>query len=180
MTEHNAGEILRLLADIERRSRQFSDGIPKEEVVLLWEGVLFTAAGLKMIAPLDEVKEILNYPPTVTKVPGATKWMLGVANIRGNLLPIIDLQVYLGGQAVNIGRRARVLVVNHEGLYAGLLVADVQGMRHFSEDQLTGMEIPPEQVTPYIAKAYEYEGAIRPVFSMNRLAENSEFRVAAL
>lgn len=180
MTGQDAGEVLRLLGDIESRSRQFSEGLPKEEVVLLWEGVLFTVAGLKMIAPLDEVKEILNYPPTVTKVPGATKWMRGVANSRGNLLPIIDLQVYLGGQPISIGRRSRVLVVNHEGLYAGLLVAGVQGMRHFSEEQLMSVESPPEEVTPFITKAYEYEGAIRPVFSMNQLAENSEFRVAAV
>ncbi len=180
MAEQSAGEILRLLADIESRSQQFSAGLPKEEVTLLWEGVLFTVAGLKMIAPLDEVKEILNYPAAVTRVPGATNWMLGVANSRGNLLPIIDLQVYLGGKPITIGRRARVLIINHEGLYAGLLVADVQGMRHFSEEQLASGDVPNEQVRPFIAKAYEYEGAIRPVFSMNRLAEISEFRVAAV
>ncbi len=180
MAEQSAEEIIRLLADIESRSQQFSPGLPKEEVALLWEGVLFTVVGLKMIAPLDEVKEILNYPSAVTPVPGSAEWMLGVANSRGNLLPIIDLQVYLGGKPISIGRRTRVLIINHEGLYAGLLVADVQGMRHFSDEQLTSGDVPVKEVLPFVTKAYEYEGTIRPVFSMNRLAIESEFRVAAV
>lgn len=53
-----------------------------------------------MIAPLEEVKEILNYPDGVTRVPGTQAWLLGMANIRGNLLPLIDLQQFLGGVPV--------------------------------------------------------------------------------
>ena len=45
----------------------------------------------------DEVVEILPMPQ-VTPVPGAQPWLLGVANIRGNLLPIVDLKQFLEGE----------------------------------------------------------------------------------
>ena len=132
--ESEARELVLLLQDIENRSRKFAFDRPhKEESKFTWEGVLFTILGEKLLTALGEVKEILNYPSNVTHVPGAQSWVRGVANVRGSLLPIFDLQEYLGGSAIAIGRRTRVLVIAHEGLFAGLMVADVYGMRHFNE-----------------------------------------------
>ncbi|WP_428608055.1 chemotaxis protein CheW [Sedimenticola sp.] len=180
MTETTSADLLHLLQNIESRSHQNAVGLPKHKVQQYWEGVLFSIAGLGVIAPLQEVKEILNYPEELTQVPGTQDWLLGMANIRGNLLPIIDLQQFLGGAPVVIGRRSRVLVINHQGLYSGLLVGNVQGMRHFLEEQRTSVPILPEYIRQFVQGAYQIEGAIRPVFSMHLLAENTEFRVASL
>jgi len=180
MTETTSADLLRLLQDIESRSQQNAAGLPKQKSQQYWEAVLFNITGLGVMAPLQEVKEILNYPDEVTRVPGTQAWLLGMANIRGNLLPIIDLQQCLGGAPVVIGRRSRVLVINHQGIYAGLLVGDVQGMRHFLDEQRTGVPALPEHIRQFVQGAYEAEGAARPVFSLNLLAENTEFRVASL
>lgn len=180
MTETTSTDLLRLLQTIESRSHQYAVGLPKQKIEQYWEGVLFSISGMGVIAPLEEVKEILNYPDGVTRVPGTQAWMLGIANIRGTLLPLIDLQKFLGGAPVVIGRRSRVLVINHQGLYSGLLVGDVQGMRHFLERQRCVVPALPDTIRQFVQGAYETEGAIRPVFSMNLLAENSEFRVASV
>ena len=180
MAEKTPADLLHLLQSIEQRSRQNAVGLPKQKLQQFWEGVLFSVTGLGVIAPLDEVKEILNFPPEVTRVPGTRPWLLGMANIRGNLLPIIDLQQFLGGAPVVIGRRSRVLVVNHQGLYAGLLVGDVQGMRHFLDEQRATVPTMSDNLRQFVQGAYEYEGSVRPVFSMNILAENTDFRVASL
>ncbi len=136
MESITAEKTVELLQDIESRSRRFAIGLPQQvEVKQFWEGVLFVSSGMHSIAPLNEVKEILNYPSAVTSVPGTKPWILGVANIRGNLLPLIDLQLFLGGTATTIGRRSRVLVIDHQGLYAGLLVGDVKGIRHLTDEQ---------------------------------------------
>lgn len=176
----DSGKILRQLVDIERRSRQFAAGLPQEEVKLFWEGILFGVAGIGAIAPLGEIREILNVPTEITKIPGTRDWVLGMANIRGSLLPIFDLQLFLGSAPVPIGRRSRVLVIDHEGLFAGLLVGDVQGMRHFSDEQLVEVPVLAESIIPFVEKAYELDGTVRPVFSMSVLAQSAEFRVAAL
>lgn len=157
-----------------------AEGLPKEdEGKRFWEGVLCTVAGTRIVAPLGEIAEILNYPASITRVPGTKSWVVGIANIRGNLLPIIDLQVFLGGKHIVTGRRSRVLVINHEGLYVGLLVGDVHGMRHFSDDQ--GAEVPmlPGVVRQYVRSAYNLDNETWPVFSTKLLAENPGFQVAA-
>ncbi|MES9854993.1 MAG: chemotaxis protein CheW [Sedimenticola sp.] len=181
MESITAEKTVELLQDIESRSRRFAIGLPQQvEVKQFWEGVLFVSSGMHSIAPLNEVKEILNYPSAVTSVPGTKPWILGVANIRGNLLPLIDLQLFLGGTATTIGRRSRVLVIDHQGLYAGLLVGDVKGIRHLTDEQGAPVPLLPNTARRYIQRAYKLEGAVWSVFSMGMLAETSGFRVAAI
>lgn len=181
MSNLTANEIIQQLLEMESRSRQFAKGLPQQvEIRQLWEGILFSVAGMQAIAPMDEVKEILNFPPAVTKVPGTKPWILGIANVRGTLLPVVDLQAFLGGSAIAIGRRSRLLVINHEGLYTGLLINDVRGMRHFGEEQRRGAPSLFGKIREFVGESYEMEGHRWPVLSMNRLAADGEFRAAAL
>lgn len=176
--ESEAREIILLLRDIEDQSRKFAFDLPhKEESKLTWEGVLFTILDRRLLTALGEVKEILNYPPTVTPVPGAQSWVRGVANVRGSLLPIFDLQKYLGGNSISIGRKTRVLVIEHEGLFAGLMVADVFGMRHFNEELCIREHGTIGLLGRYVTGAYDVDGDKCPIISMKVLAEDPDFQV---
>ncbi len=178
--ESEAKDLMLLLQNIESQSREFAFDLPhQEESKFTWEGVLFTILGLRLLTALGEVKEILNYPSNVTSVPGAQPWVRGVANVRGSLLPIFDLQEYLGGGAINIGRRTRVLVIEHEGLFAGLMVADVFGMRHFERKLLIQKQDVTDQIGRYVTGAYDVDGEQYPILSMHMLAEDQEFQVVA-
>ncbi len=175
-----SSEIILLLQDIEKQSREFAFDIPhKEESKLFWEGVLFTILGKKFLTALGDVKEILNYPQNVSSVPGAQKWVRGVANVRGSLLPIFDLQQFLGGNPISIGRKTRVLVIEHEGLFAGLMVEDVFGMRHFNTELHIQEHNADKMVSPYIAGAYDVDGVLCPILSTRVLAEDQGFQVVA-
>jgi len=61
----------------------------------VWEGVVFVLGEERFIASVSEIRELLTLPESITRVPGTRPWMMGVANIRGDLLPIVDLQRYL-------------------------------------------------------------------------------------
>jgi len=173
-------ELVLLLQDIERRNRESALDLPlKEEAASTWEGVLYSIAGQRLLTSLNQVKEILNYPTAITPVPGALPWVHGVANVRGNLLPILDLQEYLVGERVMIGRRTRVLVINHNGLFAGLIVGEVHGMRHFQSDSLEDKWDGSGSLRRYIDGAYQDTSESYPVFSMYALAEDPGFQVAA-
>jgi twitching motility protein PilI len=175
-----SGEIILLLQDIENKSREFAFDIPhKEESKLFWEGVLFTILGKKFLTSLGDVKEILNYPQNVSSVPGAQKWVRGVANVRGSLLPIFDLQQFLGGNSLTIGRKTRILVIEHEGLFAGLMVDDVFGMRHFNTDLHIREHKTEKPVSRYVSGAYDVDGILCPILSMRVLAEDQSFQVVA-
>lgn len=175
-------ELVQLLSDIEQCSVARLAALPElEDAHHYWEGVIFSLNGQRLVAPLNEVAEILHYPADITRVPGTHAWVKGVANVRGSLLPIIDLQLFLGGELVVIGRRCRVLVVKYQGFFSGLLVNDVLGMRHFSqENQMDYSPSGEGLLERFVKTAFEYDGDNCPVFSMFALADSAEFQMAAL
>ena len=77
-------------------------------------------------------------PSVVTRVPGAKAWIRGIANVRGQLLPVVDLRAFLGGGTTNTDRSTRVLVAHHREVPAGLLVDEVLGFRRFNEGEFSG------------------------------------------
>ncbi len=77
-------------------------------------------AGELYLVAREEAREVLGVPAPLTRVPGAKSWILGLANVRGQLLPIIDLRAYLGAGATPASRTARIIVVNHRDIPAGL------------------------------------------------------------
>ena len=127
-----------LFLELERRSKAAVAGragaaAGTEE----WVGIAFRLGGDLFIAPRAEVREVLMYPHATTRVPGAKAWINGIANVRGYLLPVVDVKVLLGGGQVNPDRATRLLVVNHREIPAGLVVDEVLGFRRFSTTSLT-------------------------------------------
>jgi len=182
MLAQTSHELVQLLSDIEQRSIAQVSHLPElEEAHQYWEGVLFSLDQVRLIAPLNEVVEILHFPADITRVPGTHAWVKGVANVRGSLLPIIDLQLFLGGKPVMTGRRCRVLVIKHQGVFSGLLVQGVIGMRHFSQEKQKEYSPSGDSLLErFVSTAFEYDGDIWPVFGMFALAESAEFQIAAL
>ena len=82
-----------LLQELERRSRAAlagkgsSGGLSSE-----WVGVGFRIGDEQFVASRKEVREVLMLPESMTREPGAKRWVLGIANLRGHLLPLIDLK----------------------------------------------------------------------------------------
>lgn len=181
MTSSTAKSPVLLLAEIERRSRQNAAGLPQQEdVTEQWSGIGFRIGELQMLAPLGEVTEILHFP-AMSRVPGTKSWVLGIANVRGNLLPIMDLDGYLHGRRTPVNKRSRVLVINHRGVFAGLLVDEVLGLRHFEEgDRVAELPRIDASVAPYLDKAYRGANETWVVFSMRKLAESPLFLQAAV
>lgn len=174
-------ELITQLMDMEQRSSVKQESLPQlDESQLLWDGIAFNLMSTPVVAQLSDVREILNLPAAITRVPGTRSWMLGMANIRGNLLPITDLQVFLGGNAVAVGKRSRVLVIEYEDARIGLLVGGVQGILHFRPDQRVVDQPLPGALAKYCAEAYLVGEESWPVFDVHLLAEDPEFQMAAL
>lgn len=70
----------------------------------------FTLAGCDYGIPILDVKEILQYEP-ITPVPSVPRWIRGVINLRGAVVPVVDLALKLGQPETSITRRTCVLIV---------------------------------------------------------------------
>jgi len=170
-----------LLQELERRSRVAlagkgsSGGLSAE-----WVGVGFRIGQEQFVSSRREVREVLMLPETMTRVPGAKKWVLGIANLRGHLLPLIDLKMMLGSGRTSLKRSTRVISVNHREIPAGLVVDEVLGFRRFADNEFTET-CPPTVVRcdRYLEGGYQRGHDVWPNFRLFNLVESSSFLQAA-
>ncbi|MBS0367512.1 MAG: purine-binding chemotaxis protein CheW [Proteobacteria bacterium] len=170
-----------LLAEMERRGRAVSAQVGQEPTDgREWVGVALRMAGDLYLVAREETREVLGVPASTTRVPGAKPWIRGLANVRGQLLPIIDLRHFLGSGVTPVTRNTRVLVVNHREIPAGLLVDEVLGFRRFAEGEF-GAEAPPTvaRCDRYLAGAFRRGAEQWPVLSVRAVVESPAFAEAA-
>jgi twitching motility protein PilI len=188
-TASGGGDVLRglrdrpfeLLKELEKRSRNLSAGnAPDAAVGKEWVGVAFRMGGETFLVAREETREVLGYPAVVTRIPGARSWVKGLANIRGQLMPMLDLRQFLGSGSTVTGRNTRIIVVNHREIPAGLMVDEVLGFRRFAESEFN-TEPPPTVVRcdSYLAGAFRRGGEVWPVLSLKSLVESQSFLQAA-
>ena len=174
-----------VLADYERRSLAHVAGLPEQlDAPGLWRGVGYRIGSHRLASGFDEVVEILPLPP-VTPVPGAQAWMLGVANIRGNLLPIVDLKQFLEGERTVLHEGQRVLIVRQSGGDVAVTIDELYGQRSFVEDQKIDADGTTDganftgRYAHFVDRAYKLGDHPWGVFSLSLLARTPEFRQAA-
>lgn len=170
-----------LLEDIDLRSRTKALGLPQQiEVRRTWSGVGFRLGDVHLLSKLEEVDEIL-ISPEMTRVPSALSWVKGIANIRGMLLPIMDLSDFIDGDAIQAGRKTRVILIKKGELVSGLMVDEVFGMRHFFEEERTeNVPESSEKLKKYLQGAFRKGDMHWGIFDMDNLAEDPGFlQVAA-
>jgi len=170
-----------LLKELEKRSRAVAaDGAVEPADAKEWVGVAFRMGGETFLVAREETREVLGYPPVVTRIPGARSWVKGLANVRGQLLPMLDLRQFLGSGSTAPGRNTRVIVVNHRDIPAGLVVDEVLGFRRFTESEFNH-EAPPTVIRcdTYLAGAFRRGGEVWPVLRLRSLVESQGFLQAA-
>lgn len=165
-----------ILRDIESRSRSKALGLPQQiEIRRTWSGIGFRLGETYLLTELDEVEEIL-ISPTMTRIPSGTSWVKGIANVRGMLLPIMDLHDFIDGEPVKKSKKSRVLLIRKGEMISGLMVDEVFGMRHFFEEEKTEQEEKiSDNLKKYLTGAYR-QGTIHwNVFDMDNLANDPMF-----
>lgn len=169
------------LLELAERSLAQAKGLPAQvDITPHWSGIGFSLAGQRMVAPLGEVVEIL-VPPQSTRLPGVQPWVKGVSNVRGRLLPLFDLESFFGSGLSGSRKAHRVMTLEMDDLYSGLIVSEVYGMQHFPVDCFTqGAPESAAQLTPFIEGHYHHQGVDWMVFRPSRLAQDSKFFNAAI
>jgi twitching motility protein PilI len=126
------------------------------------------------------VIEVLEYP-VLSQVPRTRSWVLGIANVRGNLLPVFDFGAWLGGEATVPGSRTRVLVVDHGGIYAGLVVDEVFGIRHFLQEEYTASDSAAAGILqPYLKNGFRRGDQVWSIFNLHELVLEPGFLKTAM
>ena len=169
------------LLDYEERSLAHVPGRPESiEAAGHWRGVGFRLGQRRLVSSFDEVMEILPMP-LVTPVPGAQPWMLGVANVRGTLLPVVDLKQFLEGERTVVHDGQRMLVVRQSGGNVAVLIDELYGQRTFNDTHRADMAGEDDgRYGHFVSQVYRLADTNWAVFSMQVLTRTPEFRQATV
>ena len=129
--------------------------------------------------PISLVHEIVR-PPEITNVPHAPEYVEGVMNLRGRIVPVIDLRRRFGGAAIANSRKNRVLVVDVESRAVGLIVDSASEVLKISDAQI---EPPPnvltDAATSYVTGVAKYQGRLIILVDLRRILQSGELRLPA-
>jgi purine-binding chemotaxis protein CheW len=126
--------------------------------------------------PIAMVREIVRVPE-ITGVPNAPDYIEGVINLRGRIIPVVDLRKRFGERAGEADKRHRIVVVEMEHRAIGLLV-------HSASEVL---KIPPSEIEApqnvfqegelgYISGVAKLKGRLVILLDLGRLLERGELR----
>jgi purine-binding chemotaxis protein CheW len=99
--------------------------------------VIFKLADEYYALDIQAVQEIVRMQ-TITAIPGADYWVEGITNLRGRVVPVVDLRKRCGVPSGEYTPETRIVVVNSANGMVGLIVDAVSEV----------MRIPGEQIDP--------------------------------
>ncbi len=142
--------------------------------------ICFKVMDVSVAIPLEEIVELIEVPHC-TRLPKVKAWVQGVANVRGKLVPVIDLANFLGGRILTPPSQQRVVLLNINGFCVGLKVDAVVGMRHFTIDTYdVDATSDLESIRPYVVGAFKDGKQAWLVLRPGAVARDEQFMNVAL
>jgi purine-binding chemotaxis protein CheW len=78
---------------------------------------------------VNMVREIVHVPPSITRVPNAPSYVRGVINLRGTVIPVLDMAVKMGNAPSQKTSDSRIVVAEYQDILFGVLVDAVREVR---------------------------------------------------
>lgn len=167
-----------LLVEYERLSLKHKVESEISRDASLWSGVGFKLDEYNYVIPIEQIVEVLILTET-TKIPGISSWVLGLGNIRGNLIPVIDMKSYLFHKPTKTTAHTRMVVINQVGGQVGLVVDEVFGQKHFTSEQIRKTPEDNESAYKYVEKTYQDEEELWNVLDVEKLVNDPAFQNAS-
>src|SRR5271168_386718 len=126
--------------------------------------------------PIGMVREIVRVPE-ITSVPNAPDYIEGVVNLRGRIIPVVDLRKRFGQKQIESNKKNRVVVVELEGRLLGLILNSGSEV----------MEIPPADIEAphnvfqegelnYITGVGKRKGRLVMMLDLSKILQRGELR----
>ena len=105
--------------------------------------IVFKVAGAEYAIPASQVLQMESYTGA-TRVPGAPAYVAGIVQIRGKVIPVVDLRLRFGLPAIESTLDSRLVVGKSGDRAVGLLVDSAREVLKFSQSDVSD---PPSMVT---------------------------------
>ena len=140
--------------------------------------VVFRLGSRTMAIPLAAVSEIAR-PPKVTRLPHVPAWVLGIANLRGDIVSMLDLEGFLSGKVGKSSHEQRMLALRPAGdeVRTAVLVDSVDGIQAFEDARISRVTRGYDAaVAPFARGLYQVEDDLVVVLDADRLLQSKPMR----
>ena len=124
--------------------------------------------------PIQALHEIVRVPE-ITAVPDAPDYVEGVINLRGKIVSVVDLRKRFGKPATELDRRNRILVVEHRGRLAGMIVDSASEVLKIPESDIeTAPAMMQEGGLDCVTGLGKYNGRLIILLDINKVLDMRE------
>jgi purine-binding chemotaxis protein CheW len=126
--------------------------------------------------PISMVREIVRVPE-ITSVPNAPDYIEGVINLRGRIIPIVDLRKRFGEKVAGRDKKNRIVVVELEKRAIGLIVNSASEVLRIPPSEIEAPHnVFQEGELNYITGVGKFKGRLVILLDLNRILQRGELR----
>ena len=101
------------------------------------EFMTFELGKMKYAIELPKIREILTYPDNITILPNTSEWVKGLINLRGEVVPILDIRVrFKTGEVIYNDSTAVIAVITEDNRMIGIVVDKVDDVQRIDVSTL--------------------------------------------
>lgn len=102
------------------------------------EYMTFVLGSMKYAIELPKIREILTYPEIITTLPNTSAWVKGLINLRGEVVPILDIRIKFNtGEAVYNDNTAVIAIITDDKRMIGITVDKVDDVQKINTSALS-------------------------------------------
>lgn len=102
----------------------------EESYTNTYEYMTFELGSMQYAIELPKIREILTYPEIITVLPNVNGWVKGLINLRGEVVPILDIRIKFNtGEIVYNENTAVIAVITEDKRMIGLVVDKVDDVQ---------------------------------------------------
>ena len=122
-----------------------------------------------------QVQEVLRYTE-IAPVPGAPDYVLGIINLRGNVVTVIDTRTRFGLPAHEVTDQTRIVIIEAEQQVIGILVDSVAEVVYLRTSQIdSAPNVGTEESAKFIQGVSNRDGELLILVDLNKLLSDDEW-----
>lgn len=142
--------------------------------------VILALAGIDYAVPIENIREV-GHVPNVSIVPHLPEWVLGITNIRGEIISVVDMSTLVGTASTDASRSRMLLAqTKAKDLHIAFIVDRIHRIRYIPPTQFQPVvSETPDALSPFVLGSTEVDG--KPIFSldMEKLLSSEQVQIAA-
>ncbi|MEH8021263.1 MULTISPECIES: chemotaxis protein CheW [Rheinheimera] len=143
------------------------------DIVLQW--VTFKLQDETYGINVMQVQEVLRYTE-IAPVPGSPDYVLGIINLRGNVVTVIDTRSRFGLEPADVTDNTRIVIIEAEKQVIGILVDSVAEVVYLKSSEIdTAPNVGTEESARFIQGVSNREGELLILVDLNKLLNDEEW-----